>query len=207
MDTIELTFLINMYYDREVNGECQFFFEKKLSFDSNITLKKALKVLYNELEIDSLKRQKLLSKNANFFIINNDFFSLEFGFTMFEPEDFDASNCFLSDLENQFNISHHVLEVLVGGGIGGGVGDYHGIHFFFHTNEKDLHHNPHIHCKYSGEEIRIDLNKLMIMDKCFKNNRINKLALICVKKNQEQLIRYWNDVVIKGEKIKFKMIF
>ena len=164
-------------------------------------------ILYKELDIDSLKKQRLLSRDANFFIINNDFFKLEFGFTVFEPEDYDVNNYLLRDLEDQFKLSHHVLEVLVGGGIGGGVGDYHGIHFFFHTNEKDRHNKPHIHCKYSGEELRIDLNRLTIMDKEFKNNRINKLAIECVRKNQDSLIKYWNEVVIKGEKVKFKMIF
>lgn len=50
------------------------------------------------------------------------------------------------------------------GGIGGDVGRCRGIHFFFHTNEKDLHHVPHIHCKHGSLEFRVNLKDLSIMD-------------------------------------------
>ena len=53
----------------------------------------------------------------------------------------------IGDLCNQFRINQQIIEVWIDPLIGGSVGYCRGIHFFFHTNEKDLHHIPHIHVK------------------------------------------------------------
>lgn len=125
-------------------------------------------------------------------------------------------SCFLNDdellltslykLESQFNISTITLNVVInGGGIGGGVGSEKGLHFYFHTREKDVHKIPHIHVSYSGETISVNLETLQLFTKPFKNKKKTKDALQIIKKHQGQLINYWNKVVNKGESIKFNM--
>lgn len=112
----------------------------------------------------------------------------------------------ICDLCNQFDIQNKIINISINPPMGGYVGRNKGIHYFFHTNEKDLHHIPHIHVKSGKITFRVDLKSLKIMDKTiFKNPKKNKLALKMIKLNQKELIDYWNKVVIKGEKIKFKM--
>ena len=112
----------------------------------------------------------------------------------------------IKKLEAQFSISKCNFKLWFDPGVGGDVGRCRGVHFFFHTKEKDVHKDtPHVHCKYGSEELRINLNTLEIMDKPFKNNHNNKLAIKGVKLNQSELLRYWNRTVMKGESVKFKM--
>ena len=84
-------------------------------------------------------------------------------------------------------------------GLGFGVGNEDGIKYEFHNNEKSIHANlPHINCKYSGEEIRINLLDNSIMDKKeFKSPVVTKKAKKYVKKNREQLLDIWENVVDK----------
>jgi len=114
----------------------------------------------------------------------------------------------LKDLSEQFHFENNRLEVWIDPGIGGYVGKNVGIHYFFHTNEKDIHHTPHIHVKNGNIEFRVDLYNLKIMDKkTFKSKSKTKMAIEMIKLNQNDLINYWHKVVIKGESIKFKMYF
>lgn len=89
--------------------------------------------------------------------------SLEFTFE-------DYKNSSLSELEVQFKITKLKFPILLNceAGRGAAVAEKSGIKFFFHTNEKDIHHRPHIHCKYSGEEMRIDLINKTVIDKPLK---------------------------------------
>ena len=49
---------------------------------------------------------------------------------------------------------------------------------------------------------------LTIIDKnTFKNYSKTKLVLKLIEENKEDLINYWNRVVVNGESIKFKMFF
>ena len=143
-------------------------------------------------------------------VLWSDYFSFSNGFY---PEKTYYLNPLLLKIElwklnKQFNLSNKTFELSIcGPGVGGEVGNCVGIKFFFHTNEKDIHNKPHIHCKYSGEEIRIDLETLTIMDKPFKNKAKNKKVLEVIKLNQEGLINYWNKVVVNGEYMKFKMTY
>jgi hypothetical protein len=115
----------------------------------------------------------------------------------------------LIDLENQFNISKETIIIYNNfPGKGAEMGRSNGIKFFFHYDEADIHQGtPHIHAKYSGDEIRINLNTLKVMDKPygFKTPSKTDYALEMIKTNQKELLNYWNKVVINHESIKFKM--
>jgi hypothetical protein len=114
----------------------------------------------------------------------------------------------LEQLEAQFNIISKKFEIIVNPyGIGATVACLEGIRIFFHTNEKDLHHIPHVHCSYAEEEFRINLvdNELFKNDESFKSNKKTRVAFDFVKKNQNNLINYWNKVVVRGENMKFEI--
>lgn len=180
----------------------------KYNYVNNFDEKKTLKQI-----IDSLSKKVSIGQ-FNYFVLENinyllwgKYFDESIIFDIEIDED-KILNTPIRDLENQFEISRmpicfHVNPV----GMGGNVGNYEGIEFFFHTNEKDIHHQPHIHCKYSEEEFRVDLNDLYIIDKPFKNKSKNKIVLKKIKENQKELLNYWNEVVVNGENIKFRMNF
>lgn len=114
----------------------------------------------------------------------------------------------VGDLCSQFNIDKDVINISINPPYGSDVGRRNGIKFYFHTNEKDLHHKPHIHVQSDDVEFRIDLERIEIMDEnVFKNPKKVKYALEVVSYNQKDLLNYWYKVVVNGEKIKFKMFF
>lgn len=116
-------------------------------------------------------------------------------------------NTTLDEYEKQFNISNLVFDMVIDPcGMGGIVGQLNGITYFFHTNESDLHHRPHIHTEYQGIECRIRLDNLEVMDKPYKSKKI-KEAIHWIERNKKDLLNYWNKVIVNGESIKFKMKF
>lgn len=109
-------------------------------------------------------------------------------------------------LKDQFDFGKKRYKIMIDPPIGGDVGYNRGIHFFFHMDEKDIHHEPHIHVKHGEIEFRVNLITLMPMDKkTFKNPKMTKKALKAIELNKDNLINYWNKVVINGECVKFKM--
>lgn len=114
----------------------------------------------------------------------------------------------LYDIQNKFKLFDNDIEIIINGpGIGAAVGEQEGIKFFINNNEHDRHKfEPHIHCKYSGEEMRIRIDTLQIMkkDKPFKNKQKVKKAIAWIKKNQTQLLKYYNsDTLNQVNSIKF----
>lgn len=177
------------------------------AYDANLTLNQVLVEIYHEYSEDEetkksigLHSHDILIYDANLFDINYSFKNLEF-----EPNVYEYENYKLKDLEKQFSISKKQLTLYIDPPIGGDVGRCRGIHFFFHTNEKDIHHKPHIHCKCGGEEFRIDLLNLKLLDRPFKNKKRTKLAIDLVRINQSEFIKYWKEVVVNGETVKLKM--
>lgn len=189
----------------ELNLEEEMCLQK--AYDANLTLNQVLVEIYHEYSEDEetkksigLHSHDILIYDANLFDINYSFKNLEF-----EPNVYEYENYKLKDLEKQFSISKKQLTLYIDPPIGGDVGRCRGIHFFFHTNEKDIHHKPHIHCKCGGEEFRIDLLSLKLLDKPFKNKKRTKLAIDLIRINQSEFIKYWNEVVVNGETVKLKM--
>lgn len=84
--------------------------------------------------------------------------------------------------------------------IGGEIANYHGYKLYIHSDE-EIHRNlPHVHIKCGGEETRINLLTLEIMDDDIFNSRKDKKKVMSyLKDNQEKWINYYNDVVIEGK--------
>lgn len=84
-----------------------------------------------------------------------------------------------------------------------------GIKFYINNNEKDRHQfEPHVHCEYAGEEMRIRIDELTIMkkDKPFKNAKKVKVALKWVKEHQSSLLKFYNEFAINNSNnIKFEV--
>ncbi len=63
----------------------------------------------------------------------------------------------IKKLKKQFDFGKKRYKIMIDPPIGGDVGYNRGIHFFFHLNEKDIHHEPHIHVKHGEIEFRVNL--------------------------------------------------
>lgn len=76
-------------------------------------------------------------------------------------------------------------------GIPGGLGidDKNGIYYFYHTNEKG--HVPHIHARYQGEEISIEILTLNVRGQ-LKNKKKQKEIIEYVKCNKKKLLKDYN---------------
>lgn len=176
-------------------------------YDENLTFNDILREIYENYSLDKLSQEDLEPFGYSALMIDSNLFEIDYNFQGFEAEPviYDYDNIEIKYLEKQFKITKKTFEIWLDPGIGGEIGRCRGIHFFFHTNEKDLHHRPHIHCKCGSEEFRVDLNNIEIIDIGFKNKQRTKKAIELIKLNQNQLIKYWNNVVVKGETVKFKM--
>ena len=111
----------------------------------------------------------------------------------------------LYELEKQFNISKIEIPILLNyDGIGKAIGTVEGVKMYFHLDEKDLHHNPHIHCKYSGEETRVEIETLKSLDKPFKKSKMDAVKKVLLE-HQEELLNYWNKAIIDGQPIELNI--
>lgn len=115
----------------------------------------------------------------------------------------------LRDIQNKFKLFDKTINIIIDApGQGGYVGEQNGIKFIIHSNEKDRHeHEPHIHCIYAGEEMRVRIDTLEIMkkDKELKNKKKVKIAIKWIKENQKELLKYYNCFAIQGnDNIKFE---
>lgn len=138
---------------------------------------------------------KILDENCINLIIGDDY---HYGWLNYK----------LIDIQTAFSLFDEELEIVVNGpGIGESAGIFQGITFCINNNEKDRHQfQPHVHCKYSGEEMRIRIDTLKIMknDKPFKNKRKVRIAIAWVEQNQKYLLDYYNRFILnKDNEIKF----
>ena len=122
---------------------------------------------------------------------------------------FDWLNYTVEELDKSFELFKEPLNISIDGpGIGDVVGDSEGISFYINSNEKDRHEfEPHVHCYYGDEEMRVRIDTLEIMkgDKPFKNGKKVKKAIKYIESLQEPMLRYYKDFSIKGlSGIKFK---
>ena len=194
-----LHFDIRVMYNQFQENETEICYDIKEYIDSNMTLKEAIDYIYNLYSIKLYKEQeKHRYSNLPEFIFGC-FKSISFDYN----ED-DIMNTKIGVLEEYFKISERILSLHYVDGIGGTLGEREGLKFILHTREKDLHNTPHIHCEYSGEEFRVNLYTLEIMDKSFKSRKKTKLAMDVVSRNKDEFIRIWNLAVVKGLPFEFK---
>lgn len=119
-------------------------------------------------------------------------------------------NYTLRDVQDAFHLFDNVINIVIDGpGIGRYLGEMQGIKFYINNNEKDRHQfEPHVHCEYAGEEMRIRIDELAIMkkDKPFKNTKKVKVALKWVKEHQRSLLKFYNEFAINNSNnIKFEV--
>ena len=197
---ITLSFYIKSYHTNEINHD-EFYVAKQ--FDKSTTFSEILEEMYNKYSYinNGFCNYSIIAVNYLFwgsFFSNNIVANIPYSLLDYESYNIDQ-------LDIQFNISKKEIPLILNpNGIGKAVGNSEGVSFFFHTNEKDLHHTPHIHCKYSGTETRIDIQNIKVLDKPFKSSKM-KLALNIIRNNQQSLINYWNHSVINGESMKFHL--
>lgn len=119
-------------------------------------------------------------------------------------------NYTLKDVQDAFHLFDNVINIVIDGpGIGRYLGEMQGIKFYVNNNEKDRHQfEPHVHCEYAGEEMRIRIDELTIMkkDKPFKNTKKVKVALKWVEEHQRSLLKFYNEFAINNSNnIKFEV--
>ena len=69
-----------------------------------------------------------------------------------------------------------------------------GIVFFFHTSEHGHQNNPHIHAKYSGDEISIYFSDLHIVGH-MKSSAKQRMAITYVKENLREMLDEWGKIM------------
>ena len=76
-------------------------------------------------------------------------------------------------------------------GLPGGLGidTENGIRYILHT--KELRHTPHVHARYQGQEISIDLFTFKVTNS-FKNPKKEKEAVDYVKSNRDKYLQLYN---------------
>ena len=198
MNNILLHFDIIVIYNQYKDNETDTNYDIKEFIDSKMTLKESIDYIFNLYGIKLSKEQE----NHKYTNLPEFIFGC-FKLLSFSYNEEDVMNTKISVLEEYFEISERILSIHYLEGIGGTLGESEGIRYFFHTREKDLHNTPHIHCWYSGEEFRVNLYTLEIMDDSFKSKKKTKLAMDVVTKNKDEFIRIWNLAVVKGLPFEF----
>ena len=69
-----------------------------------------------------------------------------------------------------------------------------GIRFFFHTNEGNHLHYPHVHAENSGDEISISLEDFRVEGQ-FRSRKKQKIAIQFVQKNHVKFEEAWNKII------------
>lgn len=118
-------------------------------------------------------------------------------------------NYSIGNIQDVFQLFDNEINIIINlTGFGKSVGENEGIKFIINPNERDRHQfEPHVHCEYSGEKMRIRLDTLEIMgkDKAFRNSKKVKKAMQWVEKNQTKLIDCYNSLnEVKDNDIKFE---
>ncbi len=173
-------------------------------YDKNLTLYDVLLDLHSKYKIDNGMYENYFIPHINE-LMWKQYFSKDIC-NMIDNSESEYYKLTLAEIEKQFNISSMVIPVYLNlDGIGKAIGIKEGVKFFFHFNEKDLHHKPHVHCEYSGHETRIEIKTLKVLDKPFKKSKM-KVAFEFIEKNREELLNYWERTIINGESVELYVV-
>lgn len=173
------------------------------SFDENKTFGEVLNIIHNKYKIDNVLFENYFIPHLTE-LLWKQYFSDEICYHI-DDKDEDYFNLTLYEMEKQFNISMLEIPVLLNyDGIGKAIGTVEGIKLYFHLDEKDLHHNPHIHCKYSGNETRVEIETLKVLDRPFKKSKMDIVKQF-IMEHQEELLNYWDKAIINGQSIELNI--
>ena len=132
------------------------------------------------------------------------------GDTSFFNLDDDIYSITVDELRNLCNYVSYQIEIVynVNYGYGKTYGKENGIKYFFKNNEKNIHYNlPYIHCRYSGESIRIAIQNCSILDNnTFKSPAKTKQAINYVKEHRSELLEFWVNVVDEDNDFNKKLL-
>lgn len=175
------------------------------SFRRDILLPNMIKKIINKnkiesgyVHVDKLMSNtwgKIFSEDLLFYMDGRDYY-------------YEWLNYRIDDIQEKFHLFDYAINVVCDdGGYGGYVGGTEGIKFYIHSNEKDRHeYEPHVHCRYAGEEMRVRIDTLEIMknDKSFTNKNKTKKAIKWIQQFQNELLFYYKNYAIDGNNIYFK---
>ena len=129
------------YNEKYENNYIRTNLSKEYSEDK--TLREVLKEIYLEYNKVERENDNNWEDCCDIFDINEllwgQFFEKEFCSNIIYTFS-DYKDMILRDLDNQFKLSNIVIPVVLNAEKGANVGEEEGIEFFFHTNEKDRHH-------------------------------------------------------------------
>lgn len=165
------------------------------SYDDNIIFEEALNNIHNKYKINN-------GSFENYY--GNNIFLMKYVIILMIRKK-TILNLNYMVWKKQFNISKLEIPVFLNyDGIGKAIGTIKGIKLYFHLNEKDLHHNSHIHCKYSEKETKVEIETLNVLDKPFKKSKMDVIKKF-LSKHKEELLNYWYKVIIDEQPIELKI--
>ncbi len=175
-------------------------------FNKEMTIYDAFQIMYEKYSIRQHYKSGWVVINFLKVLWSQYFPNELYESILIKPDEY--FNISLKDYEKQFKISSKRFDIVIDSdGMGRIAGIHNGITYMFHTNEKDIHHNPHLHCKYRDIEYSIDINTLEIICKKKLKSSIIKETQKFIKMNKKSLLNYWNKAVVNGEAVECKMKF
>lgn len=169
---IKLHFDIISFYYKNGSYRNHKRYDVKKEYDETMTLNDVVLELYDEYKLENkhIENQLIPRMNELFW---KKYFPAELCWKL-DIDDKEYLNASIGDLEKQFSISKITIPLCLNlDGIGKSAGNTEGVKLYFHHNESDIHHKPHIHCWYSGDETRIEIETLKVLDKPFKKAKMD----------------------------------
>lgn len=204
MNKILVNYKFTKFY---MDGSCKYSKTLTEEFDDNVLfpnmisdLLKKHNIKSSDIQVENIKTLtwgKLLGEKLSSYVEGDDYHYKWLKYN-------------LKDINETFHLFGNVLNIIINGpGIGGLMGEDEGIKFYINPDEKDRHEfEPHVHCEYQHEKMRIRIDTLEVMkkDKEFSNPKKVKVAKNWIKENQEELLKFYNSFAIKGDSsIKFEV--
>lgn len=208
MNKIKLEFEITSYNLSDENNNLPS--EIKLTyvdeFDGNFNFLDIINDIANDFHIKSSSKTNYTYNLDNIYeILWSEYFDEEFISNMMKNIDknnYSKLDVTLKELDNQFHLHDKKIPLV----IDSEDEQISGIRFFFHTKDDESEKTPHIHCRYSGVERKINLNTLEFIHEPFKSINKSRLAIRIVTKYQKSLINYWDKILAEGENVEFEVI-
>lgn len=200
---VKLSFkIVSFYFEQPSDSQKHKTYNVTNDFDENLTLKDVVLSLKAKYETKSAINNYYIPDFTE--LLWQQYFSGDLCYYISISEE-KYYNLSLKDLSSQFNISNIIITLWLNkDGIGKAIGVKEGVKIYFNSNERDLHHNPHVHCEYSGKKVRIEIDPIKVLDSPFKKSKMD-IAISIIKEHKTELIEYWNRTIINGEPIELEI--